>query len=531
MKSFHLSTLRYDLPAALVVFLVALPLCMGIALASDAPLISGVISGVIGGVVVGLLSSSHTSVSGPAAGLTAVVVSAIYQLKYFDVFLLAVLIAGGMQVLLGLLKAGFIANFIPSNVIKGLLAAIGIILILKQIPYAMGLEKQYYESFDLLQFDVLATWLELREMVHHMEPGSVLLSSISILLLVFWKQTPLRNLTFFPPSLFVVLMGVLLNFAFKYTFPSLHIEPAHLVNIPKINGLHQIIISPDFSAINNYRVWSVALTIAIIATVETLLNLEAVENIDPFKRKASPNRELIAQGIGNISSGLIGGIPVTSVIVRSSVNITAGGRSKMVTIIHGIFLLLSVVFLSKFLNYIPLASLAVILLLTGYKLANIQLFKEMYRKGVKQYIPFFSTVFAIIYTDLLIGVFTGLIVSVFFILRRNIQNPFFLQRSKTNETDSFLLVLPFQVSFLNKVSLKTTLWSIPDNSYLHIDARPTSYIDPDVIEILDEFRRTVAPIKNIKLHIEGLKENYEMADKVNFFKLFRLKKHEQTIQK
>lgn len=510
------SKIKNDLPSSIVVFLVALPLCLGVALASGAPLLSGVITGIIGGIIVGSISNSHTSVSGPAAGLAAVVLASITQLADFEIFLMAVLLAGVFQFIAGISKLGFIANYIPSNVIKGLLAAIGIILVLKQIPHAVGFDRDPQDDFTFLQKDGENTFSELLNIFTYFSWGAIIISILSMLAMIYWDKTPMKKVKFFPSSLFVVLLGVLINFLFGKFLPSLYISPDHLVNIPAFEGINSLITTPDFSSITNYNVWTVALTIAIVASIETLLNLEAVEKLDPHKRQASPNRELIAQGVGNTLSGLVGGIPLTSVIVRSSVNINAGAETKLSTILHGIFLLMSVLFLSPIINLIPLASLASILILTGYKLANFALFKSMYKKGFNQFIPFVVTILAIVFTDLLIGVIIGLFVSIFYILKSNFKNPFVLQNEVLLFNETLRLELPNQVSFLNKASIKDTLWSVPNDSKVIIDASNTDFIDHDVIEDLEEFKNFISKDKNIKLNIIGLKNQYQLKDHIQF---------------
>lgn len=510
------SKIKYDFPASIVVFLVALPLCLGVALASGAPLLSGVISGIIGGLVVGALSSSNISVSGPAAGLTAVVLAAITQLGSFDIFLMAVLLAGIFQIIAGVSKLGFIANYIPSNVIKGLLAAIGVILILKQIPHAVGFDRDHRDDFTSMQSDGENTFSELLNIFTFFSWGAIVISLLSMLAMIYWDKTPMRKIKFFPASLFVVIFGVFINFIFGKFIPSLYIDTSHLVNIPPFEGISSLITTPDFSSISNYNVWTVALTIAIVASIETLLNLEAVEKIDIHKRQASPNRELVAQGIGNTLSGLVGGIPLTSVIVRSSVNINAGAKTKLSTILHGIFLLVSVLFLSPIINLIPLSSLAAILILTGYKLANVALFKNMYKKGLNQFVPFLVTILAIVFTDLLIGVVIGLFVSIFYILKSNFKNPFVLQNEVLHFNETLRLELPNQVSFLNKASIKDTLWSVPEGSKVIIDASYTDFIDNDVIEDIEEFKNIISIEKDIKLNIIGLKDQYQLKDNIQF---------------
>lgn len=511
-----IAKIKQDLPASIVVFLVALPLCLGVALASGAPLISGLIAGIIGGIVVGSLSGSQTSVSGPAAGLAAVVLSSITQLGAFDVFLLAVVLAGVIQLIAGAAKTGFIANYIPSNVIKGLLAAIGIILIMKQIPHAVGYDADPENDFSFIQPDGENTFSELLNIFSYFSIGAIIISAISLLMLIYWDKTPMRKFKFFPASLFVVILGIVMNQVFAQFAPSLHISASHLVSIPKIEGINSIITFPAFEAITNYKVWVVAFTVAIIASLETLLNLEAVDNIDPHKRQSPPNRELLAQGAGNILSGLIGGIPITSVIVRSSVNIHSGAKTKASAILHGVFLLVSVLLLSPLMNQIPLASLAAILLVTGYKLAKVSLFKEMYKKGWNQFIPFVATILAIVFTDLLIGIVIGMVISIFFLLKSNYKNPFTLENEKLYIGETVRLELSDEVSFLNKARIKDALWAIPENGRVIIDASFSTFIDNDVLEIIQDFKSTVAVERKIQVNIIGLKDKYALDDHIQF---------------
>jgi carbonic anhydrase len=510
------SFIKRDLPSSIVVFLVALPLCLGVALASGAPLLSGLIAGIIGGVLVGALSQSHVSVSGPAAGLTAVVLAAISQLGSFQIFLLAVIIAGTIQVVAGIAKGGFIANYIPSNVIKGLLAAIGIILILKQLPHAVGLSSDFQDDYSFFQPNGKNSFSELFNMFSDFSIAAVIISLISIPIMIYWDRTPLKRLKYFPASLLVVLLGVLLNYVFLMFFPGIAIGSEHLVNIPAFEGFSKMIIFPDFGSINNYHVWVIGFTIAAIASLETLLNLEAVENIDPHKRVASPNRELVAQGIGNVFSGLIGGIPITSVVVRGSVNIHAGAETKLSTMLHGLFLLVSLLFLSPVLNYIPLASLASILMVTGYKLTKVTLFKKIYNQGLSQFIPFVVTIVAIVFTDLLIGVLIGLATSIFYLLKSNYKNPFVLNKETLHVQETIRMALPNQVSFLNKASIRDTLWSVPRNSNVIIDATNSNFIDNDILEIINDFKNVVSTERNIKLNVVGLRESYQLEDYVEF---------------
>lgn len=510
--------LKNDLPAGLVVFLVALPLCLGVALASGAPLMSGVISGIIGGVVVGLISKSQTSVSGPAAGLTAIVLSSIAQLGSFDLFLSAVTLAGLLQLGMGLLKIGFIANYIPSNVIKGLLAAIGIILILKQIPHALGYDADPEEDYSFFQLDGENTISELFNMIDYIHPGATLISVLSLLILIFWEKIPLNAIKFFPASLFVVILGVLLNLLFSKAFSSLEIEQSHLVNLPALDSfsLFTYFHLPDIADFKNYKLFTVAITIALVASLETLLNIEAVDKLDPHKRESPPNRELVAQGVGNVFAGFLGGLPVTSVIVRSSVNIGAGNETKLSTILHGILMLVSVISLGPILNLIPLSSLAAILLVTGYKLTKVSLFKEMYTKGLNQFIPLIVTIVAIVFTDLLIGILIGLTTSIFYLLKSNFRNPFTMRKEMLSVGEVIKLDLSDEVSFLNKASIRETLWQIPKNSKVIIDASKSGFIDEDVLELIRDFKTTVAPERDIQLNVLGLREKYQMSGHVQF---------------
>ena len=485
-------------------------------MASGAPLLSGIISGIIGGIIVGFLSQSHTSVSGPAAGLSAIVLSSILKLGSFETFLLAVVMAGAFQIVLGLFKGGFIANYIPSNVIKGLLAAIGVILILKQIPHAVGYDKDPEDDFSFSQADGENTFSELLQIFNYFSWGAIVVSMISLFALVYWNKTRLKDIQLLPASLFVVFLGIFLNQIFKLYLPNLYIQESHLVNIPKFEGYQQLLVLPNFSEIGNHDVWIIAFTIAIVASLETLLNLEAVENLDPEKRLASPNVELLAQGAGNMLAGFIGGIPITSVIVRSSVNINAGSKTKLSSIFHGIFLLLSLLLLGPFLNLIPLASLASILLVTGYKLTKIELYKDMYSRGYNQFIPFVSTILAIVFTDLLVGVLIGLGISIFYLLRSNFKNPFVIKKETLHLDETIRIELPNQVSFLNKASIQDTLWNIPENSKVIIDATYSDYIDQDVLDIINDFKNTVSGLKNIKVNVLGIKSLYHPEDRIEF---------------
>jgi carbonic anhydrase len=510
------SKLKKDIPAGVVVFLVALPLCLGIALASGAPLISGLISGIIGGLVVGYISQSSTSVTGPAASVSAVVLVAIQDLGSFEIFLVALVLAGILQLGLGLLRAGIIADYMPTSIIKGLLAAIGLILILSQIPYALGLDfnkdrfSAYTDNIVSNIGDILAEFLQ------SFSAGALIITGISLFILTFWDKTPLKKIKLLPPALIVVVLGVVINFIFKLFLPQLYLSGVHLVQIPSIGGVSELITFPNFSGIFNTQVWTAAVTIAVVASISTLLNIEATDNIDPHKRWTPPNRELVAQGIGNTLAGLFGGIALTSVIVRSSVNIEAGSETKMSTITHGALLLMSVFLLSPVLNMIPLATLASILLVVGYKLASVEVFKELYHKGWNQFLPFVVTIVGIMMTDVLIGVLIGSCLSVFFLLRSNYHNPFFIENTSLVQEEVIKLELSNEVSFLNKASIKNTLWKIPENSKVIIDATFSNYIDQDVLDMLKDFKGTVAREHNIDVTIIGLKENYDIGEELDF---------------
>lgn len=512
------SNLKYDLPAGLVVFLVALPLCLGIALASGAPLFSGIITGIIGGIVVGALSGSHTSVSGPAAGLSAIVLAAIVSLDSFQMFLLAVVLAGLLQIVLGLFKAGAIADFMPSNVIKGLLTAIGVILILKQIPHALGYDVDAIGDFSFFQLNNENTFSTLLRAADGIQLGAAAVGLLSVAVMLLWDKSPLKKINLLPSPLVVVLLGIGVNELFKAFYPSLAIGTEHLVSLPQssdLAGFFGLFTSPDFSAITHISVWKIAITLALVASLETLLNLEATDKLDPHKRQSPPNRELVAQGIGNTISGLIGGMPLTSVIVRSSANINAKAASKVSAILHGLLLLACAFAIPQVLNLIPLSCLAAILILTGYKLAKVSIFKDMYARGWNQFLPYIVTVLAIVFSDLLLGIAIGLAFSLFFILMSNFRNPFDFVRTDYHTGEIIRLELSPQVSFFNKPSIQNTLDQIPEGSQVVIDASSSDFIDYDVIEAIDEFRG-VAPERDINLSLIGFKDNYKLKDHVKY---------------
>ncbi len=432
--SFDFSNFRNDFRAGLVVFLVAVPLCLGIALASGAPLFSGIIAGIIGGLVVGSLSGSQLSVAGPAAGLTTIVLGAIGKLGQFETFLLAVSLAGVIQIILGFVRAGSIGHFFPSAVIKGMLASIGVTLILKQIPHALGDDRDAEGEFEFFQLDGENTFTEIANAIGDPEFGAVVIALLSIAVLLLWEKPAIKKnaiLGSVPGPLIVVVLGIVLNEVFRLLLSGWALENSHLVQLPRANTLNEfagLVTFPNFSQITNPQVYISAITIAIVASLETLLNVEATDKLDPLKRNTPPNRELKAQGIGNLVSGLLGGLPVTSVIVRSSVNINSGGRTKLSAIIHGVFLLVCVLLIPGLLNKIPLASLAAILLVTGYKLAKIQVFKDMFAQGWNQFLPFVVTIVAVLFSDLLYGIGIGMAVGFFFILRENYRTSYFFHR-------------------------------------------------------------------------------------------------------
>jgi len=508
--------IRYDLPASLSVFFVALPLCLGVALASGAPLASGLLAGAIGGIVVGLLSSSHASVSGPAAGMVAVVLTCYEQLGSIPAFGMALAVAGLIQILAGYLRIGFISAYIPKNIIQGLLTAIGIILILKQIPHAVGLDKSYEGDFSFFQKDGENTFSEIWNATSFFTPGALILSITSVFFLVAWDKTPLRKLVFFPPSLFVVIFGIGANTLLSFYFPDLAIGEEHMVHLPSIHNGDQLVILPDPGALLRSKTWISAVTIAIVASLETLINIEATDNLDPYRRGTPPNKELFAQGTGNLISGLIGGIPITSVVVRSSVNLQAGARSKASTILHGVWLLVGFFFLSGVLNKIPLSVLAAILMMAGYKLTKVEVFTSMYKKGLSQFIPFLVTCLAIVFTDLLTGIIIGSGVSIIFLLKSNLENPFMVVEERKHIGETMRITLPNQVSFLNKARILKQLRKIPKKEKVIIDATQTHYIDPDVVEIFQDFMNTEAKQKGIQLNILGMEALGEGRDHIEF---------------
>lgn len=481
--------LKYDFSASIVVFLVALPLCLGIALASGAPLFAGLLTGIIGGIVVASFSGSQLSVSGPAAGLTVIVLGAIEQLGAFETFLLAVLIAGVIQLALGVIKAGMIGNYFPSSVIIGMLAAIGVIIILKQLPHAVGYDSSFFGEESFVQLDSENTFSALQKAFAAINYGAFTICILSLAILILWPK--FKKLSIVPAPLVVVFLGVLLSQLFVGS--SFELAQNHLVVIPVVNSFNEfmgLFTFPDFTQIANKEVWIVAITIAIIASLETLLSLEAVDKIDPFKRVSPTNRELLAQGIGNMTSGLVGGLPLTAVIVRSSANVNAGGRTRQSAILHGIWLLLAVITIPSIINLIPLSCLAAILLHTGYKLAKPSSFKQMWHKGLDQFVPFVVTIVAVVLTDLLTGVGIGLVVAMFYILRNNLSNAFEYDVEENSDGAKITFTLAEEVTFLNKAAIQKALYGLPRRiNEIIIDGSQSRFIDKDVIEVIKDFEQ------------------------------------------
>lgn len=492
-----------DFPASVVVFLVALPLCLGIALASNAPLFSGIIAGITGGIIIGSLSGSQLSVSGPAAGLTAIVAAAILKLPTFETFLLAVVICGALQLVLGFIKAGVIGDYVPNCVIKGMLAAIGLILILKQFPHLIGYDANILGDESFTQANHENTFSGIANAFNYITPAAILIGSAGLIFQFAWEKFTAAKKGFIkiiPAPLIVVLLGIMVNELFKANGAQYAIDPKHMVNIPSAHSATEFFsffTHPDFNGFLNKEVWITGVTLAMVASLETLLSIEAIDDLDPYQRVTNKERELKAQGIGNIISGLIGGLPITSVIVRSSANVNAGAKSKMSAISHGVLLLLCVAFIPGLLNLIPKSALAAVLIFTGYKLAKPSLFKAFYKKGWDQFVPFVITIVAILLTDLLIGVVIGIGVGLFFVVRSNFKTSVFI----VHDDNKYLFRLRKDVSFLNKPIIKNKLEEIPANASVLIDASRADFIDKDIIEVIEDFA-IHAPLKNIKLEIK-----------------------------
>lgn len=511
------SSLRYDFPASLVVFFVALPLCLGIALASGAPLFSGVIAGVVGGIVVASISNSQLGVSGPAAGLTVIVLTAIQQLGSFEVFLVAVVLAGLIQIGLGFARAGIIGYYFPTSVIKGMLTAIGIIIILKQIPHAFGYDADYEGDLSFTQADGHNTFTELLYMVDAITPPAVLISAIALGIILLWDLILTKKHQIFkliPGPLVAVVVGILYQSLTTAFLPEWSLSSNHLVSVPVADSFTSFLgqfTLPDFSAVLSQEVWVVAFTLAIVASIETLLSVEATDKLDPYKRTTNTNRELIAQGSGNMLSGLIGGIPITQVILRSSANIQSGGKTKMSAILHGFLLLLCVVAIPGVINLVPLSVLAAVLLVVGYKLAKPSVFKDMIRLGWSQFLPFMATVLGVVFTDLLKGIGIGMVVAVIIILRNSYKNSHFMHKEKsTNGEDEVKMTLAEEVVFLNKGSIKKELSRVREGTKVTIDMSKSVHIDYDVMEIIEDFKNQ-AKAKNID--VELIRENRKRVER------------------
>ena len=494
-----------------MVFLVALPLCLGIALASGAPPLSGIISGIVGGIIIGTISNSNVSVSGPAAGLTAIVLKAITDLGAFELFLCAGMIAGIIQLILGFVRAGSISNYFPNNVIEGMLAAIGIIIILKQIPHAVGFDKEYEGNETLFDNGINLKYFE--EASHAIHPGALIITIVSIAILIIWDKVPaLKKLKMLPGALAAVVAGIVMNELFKFLGSSLAVESQHLISLPvpqSLEDFKNLITFPDLGGFTNYQVWVAGTTIAIVASIETLLCIEASDRLDMQKRITDTNLELKAQGIGNLVSSLIGGLPMTSVVVRSSANANAGATSKISTIIHGLLLLICVLTIPVILNKIPFATLAAVLILIGYKLAKPATFKHFWKLGKLQFIPFLATVIAVVFTDLLKGVGIGLAISIFYILQGNMKRAYYLSKEKLDNADEITMKLAEEVSFLNKAAIKKTLKNIKPNSKITFDARETAYIATDILEMIQEFANVRAIEDDIEVELLGFKTSYK----------------------
>lgn len=505
--------LRYDLPASIVVFFVAVPLCLGIALASGAPLFAGIIAGIVGGIVVGMASGSPLGVSGPAAGLAVIVLNSLATLGgSWEAFLLAVVLAGIIQLAAGYFKLGTIAYYFPSSVIKGMLTGIGLLIILKQIPHACGYDMDFEGDDAFMQADGQNTFSELLNMLNYITPGAILVTVVSLIILVLWEQVLVKKHKIFGMingPLVTVFAGIIIYYLYQKSILPFSLSEKQIVQIPvasSIGDFFRQFTLPDFSQLKNTNVYVISFVLAIVASLETLLCVEATDKLDPQKRVTPTNRELKAQGLGNIISGFIGGLPLTQVIVRSSANIAFGGRTKMSAILHGFFLLISAITIPSLLNMIPLASLACILFVVGYKLAKPSLFKQAYKQGWEQFVPFIATIIGILFTDLLKGIGIGMAVAIFYILRNNYKNPFYSIKNEGQETHEHLIVLSEEVSFLNKGRILQMLDKIPANSKVIIDGTKSKSIHYDVIEIIQNFQIHAQTI-GITVEVKGIKLN------------------------
>jgi len=518
-KKYSPAFLKSDILSGIIVFLIALPLCLGIAQASNAPLFSGIVAGIVGGIVIGLISKSNFSVSGPAAGLVSVVIGALEDLGAFEIFLCAVVLAGVFQLLLGIAKAGTFANFFPSGVIEGMLAGIGLTIIFKQLPDAVG-----YNGPDnlvgLRDAERGMNFSILEGISSHIHYGALLITVIGVIILAVWQKIKLKGLKLLPAGLLVVITGTLLNLAFQSEGAGWSLNAAHLVQLSIPQSAEAFIAQfslPDFKGFLNPKVWQYGAIIAVVASIESLLCIEATDKLDPLKRNTPGNSELKAQGIGNMLSGLIGGLPVTTVIVRSSANINAGAKTKRSTIIHGVLLLVCVAAIPAILNLIPKSALAAILIFTGYKLARPAVFRHMYKVGPTEFIPFVVTAIAVAlpFLGLLKGVALGLVINIFYLLRSNMRIPYYYRRIQSENGDVTTLKLAQEVSFLNKGSIKKTLDAIPEGSTIIIDATYSAYIDYDVLELIRDFHNVQAPDRNITVSLIGFKNDYRIPEGAN----------------
>lgn len=501
-----------DVSAGLVVFLIALPLCLGISLASGAPLFSGIIAGIIGGIVVGFFSNSSINVSGPAASVALVVFTAIQSMGSFEAVLVAVILSGIFQIALGFLKAGTVAYFFPNAMIKGILASIGLILILKQIPHAFGVDHVFEGMETFRNNDGTNTFSGILKVFDSISYGATIITIVSLIIIIGWDRPALKKFkffTYFPSALAAVIIGILLNEFFKSSVPGFALDPSHLVKLPVADSFGEFFgffQFPDFNALGNPEVITVALSITFIASLESLLSTEAGDKLDPYKRRTSTNRELKAQGIGNIVAGFVGGLPITAVIVRTSANVSSGGRSKTSTITHGIIMLVCVASIPMILNLIPLAALSAVLFVVGYKLTSVSIYKGVFKQGKKQFLPFIITILVVMFTDLITGIMVGGTVAVFFILRDNYKNAYITQEKIKEEAGIRTLKLAQETTFLNKADIMLYLDHIPENSHLVIDGTDAKFVHHDVYEIIDEFKET-AKYKNIKLEVVNLEQN------------------------
>ena len=520
------SNIKSDIPSSVVVFFVALPLCLGIALASGAPLFSGLIAGIVGGIVVGSLSGSQIGVSGPAAGLAAIVLTAISTLGGFENFLLAVTLGGFIQLIFGLLKAGIIGYYFPSSVIKGMLTGIGIIIILKQIPHFFGFDANPEGDFAFNQVDGENTFSEIFQMFGNISLGPTIIAIAGLAILVLWDKVLSKKAKVFTiiQGPFVAVVLGIVYFLMTQGHQTLAITSDHLVSVPVPEGFSSFLGQfsfPNFSEISNPAIWVTAFTLALVASLETLLCVEATDRLDPRKRVTPTNRELLAQGTGNILSGLIGGLPITQVIVRSSANVQSGGKTKLSAIIHGFLLLISVLLIPGILNMIPLSVLAAILLVVGFKLAKPALFKVMYDLGWKQFVPFMATVIGIIFTDLLTGIALGLLVGIVVILYKSFQNSHFLHiEDKSNGKYKIKMTLAEEVTFFNKGAILKQLDQLPKDSHLDLDITKTRYLDNDIIEILDDFNLKA---QNRNIDVKLISERGTVVNPDSYIEFFKLR--------